>query len=141
MTGALSMRACVPISFGQTQPKGDFRVWWIQGTPTGKPVGGASVAIYNTTGVKTFSGTTNNDGLLRLPGTKKLTKSGQLTRRPTKEQLNAVIGGIVGEAMRANRGLAETAYDDDIRDSLDAVFADDGFDFVVNKGEVIYVNG
>jgi uncharacterized protein YfaS (alpha-2-macroglobulin family) len=47
---------------------------WVTSITTGKPVGGASVQIYSTKGKQVWSGTTDEKGLVTLPGTSRLLK-------------------------------------------------------------------
>ncbi|HUS65680.1 MAG TPA: MG2 domain-containing protein [Kofleriaceae bacterium] len=45
---------------------------WVTSIATGKPVGGASVQVYAPTGKQVWSGTTDKDGLVSLPGSARL---------------------------------------------------------------------
>jgi len=45
---------------------------WVTRLSTGKPVGGAQVSVYSPQGALVFSGRSNGDGIVRLPGTSKL---------------------------------------------------------------------
>jgi uncharacterized protein YfaS (alpha-2-macroglobulin family) len=47
-------------------------ILWVTSLASGEPVGGAAVAVYTPRGRKAFSGTTDKDGILRLPGADRL---------------------------------------------------------------------